>query len=135
MAKSKHPERKLLVEGKTDLFFIAELWKKQRNTDALNHFQIVPMDGKERLIQSVSDNDDAIWKPEITHLGIVVDADANAETSLQSVCDALNRRGIIGFSRELHTSGNICTIDGIRIGVWVMPDNKREGILRHQSRH
>ena len=42
----QHPEKKLLVEGNTDLYFIAELWKKQMKTDALKHFSIHNCKGK-----------------------------------------------------------------------------------------
>lgn len=128
MAKSKYPERKLLVEGTTDLFFIAELWKKQRNSDALDHFQIISMDGKEKLIQSLSDSNNVIWKSKTTHLGIVVDADTSAENTLQSVCNALERGGYTGLSQRLEVSGQIQNINGVNFGVWVMPDNKQPGM-------
>ena len=51
----QHPERILLVEGKTDLYFIAELWRKQTGIEASKHFSIIASGGKEQLIQDVAD--------------------------------------------------------------------------------
>ena len=42
-----HPEKKLLVEGQTDKYFIAELWKKRTGTDAVKHFSIHDCGGKQ----------------------------------------------------------------------------------------
>jgi hypothetical protein len=127
-----HPEKKLLVEGQTDKYFIAELWKKQTGTDALKHFTVYDCEGKENVIQSLADfeNDQHfIWKTKpTTHLGIVIDADEDAENTLQSVADALGRGGLIGFPKELNPQGLICEVNSLRLGIWIMPNNAAAGI-------
>ena len=130
--KKHHPERKLLVEGKTDLYFIAELWKKQIGIDAARYFSIIDCGGKEQLVQNIADfgNDrNNIWKATpTTHLGIVIDADESAANTLQSVADALNRAGFAGFPKVLNSQGLICEINSIQIGVWIMPNNAAPGM-------
>jgi hypothetical protein len=128
----KYPERKLLVEGQTDKYFVAELWKKQIGTDALKHFTIHDCEGKDNLIQSLADfgNDQHfIWKTTpTTHLGIVIDADESAESTLQSVSDALIRGGLVGLPKELNSQGIVYEVESLRLGVWVMPNNANAGM-------
>ena len=128
----KHPERKLLVEGNTDKYFIAGLWKKQTGIDALKRFTIISCEGKDTLIQTVADFRDTqtnIWKmAPTTHLGIVVDADECAVGTLQSITDALDRAGLVGFPKELNSQGMIHEVNSLRIGVWIMPNNADPGM-------
>ena len=102
------------VEGKTDLYFIAELWRKQTGIDASKHFSIIASGGKEQLIQDVADfgNDrNNIWKSApTTHLGIVIDADESAANTFQSVADALDRAGFTDFPKVLNSQGLICEV-------------------------
>lgn len=123
-------DRRLLVEGPGDLYFIAELWRKQVGTDAKKTFKIVQQNGKENLIRKLADQNDTIWKRKtMTHLGIVVDADESAERTLQSVADALNRSGHRGLPVTPEPEGVIHVIDGLKIGVWIMPDNHSPGMV------
>jgi hypothetical protein len=128
----KFPEKKLLVEGNTDKYFIAQLWKKQMRTDALKHFTVHDCEGKENVILSLADfehDQHFIWKTKpTTHLGIVIDADENAENTLQSVADALGRGGLSGFPKVLNAQGLICEINSVRLGVWIMPNNADAGM-------
>lgn len=95
-------DRRLLVEGPADLYLIAELWRKQIGTDAQHSFKIVKQDGKDSLIRKLADPDDTIWKRKtLTHLGIVVDADESAASTLQSLSEALKRSGRAGVPSTL----------------------------------
>lgn len=122
-------DRRLIVEGPSDLYFIAHLWLKQTGIDAKKTFKIVRQEGKENLIRKLADPGDLIWKRKtMTHLGIVIDADKSAVSTLQSVSDALKRAGYAGFPTTLEPSGLIQIIDGLKIGVWVMPNNIDPGM-------
>ncbi len=66
-------------------------------------------------------------------LGIIVDADEAPQQRWQSIRDALNQ-GIpdiqAALPMDLPETGLIHqTQRGIRFGVWMMPDNRREGML------
>ena len=128
----QRPEKKLLVEGSTDKYFIAELWRKQTGTDAIKHFSIDFCGGKDNLIQAVADFENtknSIWKEiPTTHLGIVVDADECAVGTLQSITDALDRAGLVGFPKALNSQGMIHEVNSLRIGVWIMPNNADPGM-------
>ena len=127
-----HPEKKLLVEGQTDKYFIAELWRRQMGTDAVKHFSIHDCGGKDNLIQALADFGNVqydVWKvPPTTHLGIVIDADESAEHTLQSVSDALGRGGLTGFPKVLNSQGLIYEVNSVRLGVWIMPNNADAGM-------
>ena len=129
--RHRHPERKLLVEGITDLYFIAELWRKQMGTDAHKHFSIHECEGKDNLIQTLADfrNDQHfIWRTApTTHLGIVIDADESAENTLQSVADALGRGGLTDIPKGLNPQGLIYEVNSLRLGIWIMPNNADAG--------
>jgi len=125
-------KKKLLVEGSADLYFIAELWRKQMGTDALKHFSILDCGGKNNLLQTLADfkNDQhVLWRvAPTTHLGIVIDADESAENTLRSVSDALGRGGLIGCPMTLNSQGIIYEVDALRLGVWIMPNNADAGM-------
>ena len=128
----KNPEKKLLVEGQTDKYFIAELWRKQTGTDAAKHFSIHDCEGKDNLIQTLADFGNVqhnIWKTApTTHLGIVIDADESAEHTLQSVSDAIGRGGLSGVPKALNSQGLIYEVNSVRLGVWIMPNNADAGM-------
>jgi hypothetical protein len=130
--KYKHPEKKLLVEGHTDKYLLAELRRKQTGTDALKHFAIHSCEGKDNLIQALADFGSVrsnIWKTlPTTHLGIVIDADESAESTLQCVSDALGRGGLSGFPKSLSTQGIIYEVNALWVGVWIMPNNADAGM-------
>lgn len=122
-------DRRLIVEGSADLYFIAELWRNQTGTDARKSFTIVQQDGKESMIRKLANPDGTIWKRKtMTHLGIVIDADEDAANTLYSVSNALNRSGHSGFPTTLTSTGLIHEIGDLRIGVWIMPENFGPGM-------
>ena len=72
----------------------------------------------------------AIKDPDITNLGIVVDADDSAESTWQSVRAALEKTGCTNLPAKPESNGLILQPNSNlpylqkTIGVWIMPDNQ-----------
>lgn len=83
--------------------------------------------GKKQVLTSISA---AVKDPDITNLGIVVDADDSAESTWQSVRDALEKTGYTDLPAKPEPNGLILQSNSSlpylqkRIGVWIMPDNE-----------
>jgi hypothetical protein len=63
-------------------------------------------------------------------LGVVMDADTNIANQWASVARVLNKHGCHNTPQFPCPHGTIViTRDGKKIGIWVMPDNQRNGAL------
>jgi hypothetical protein len=121
----------LLVEGKQDRFTIPELieangvnWGTRNNPVVY----IRDCEGYQNLIDS-----DVIavelQASGLSTLGIIVDADENPSGRWQSIYSAC-RKSIPDIPDQLSEDGLIhTTSEGIRFGVWIMPDNQAQGML------
>lgn len=117
---------KLLVEGKDDLFVIANIRDTHRLTD---NFEIVDCEGVEKMPDQIIARIKR-QRPNITAIGIVVDADQDLKARWNSIRDILVKEDyVVPFKPE--KDGTI--ISGIgrnpTIGVWLMPDNLQSGML------
>jgi hypothetical protein len=121
----------LLVEGKQDLRVIPELmeangvrWGTRKNPVVF----IRDYDGYQNLI----DPDviaTELQASSLSALGIMIDADEHPEQRWQSIRNA-SLRNIPDLPETLPEEGLIhITPDRIRFGVWLMPDNKMNGML------
>lgn len=83
--------------------------------------------GKSEILRDIRA---AVKDPDITNLGIVVDADDSAENTWQSVRAALEKTGCNNLPAKPELNGLILLPDSSlpylqkRIGVWIMPDNQ-----------
>lgn len=74
---------------------------------------------------------------ELTHLGVVVDADDDVDAAFQSVIAKLSRHADWSYpdvQDDLTSDGwigeaKLSTGDSVRVGVWIMPDNVSPGAL------
>lgn len=124
-------ERVLLVEGKTDCFVIAQLmeangipWKPKENPPVF----IRDCKGYSQLVDSMTISTE-LKARELKALGLIVDADVDLISRWQSVRNAF-LKSIPDLPDKLPDSGLIhITQDGIRFGIWIMPDNQIQGML------
>ena len=128
MQESDSHPRVLLVEGPDDKHVVIHL--RERSGLAQN-FEIVEKEGINSLLDSIEVEVDI---PGRTVLGIVLDADDNPSARWQALTDRLNRLrqedrfDLPELPAQPEPSGTI--IEGrLRIGVWLMPDNRSTGEL------
>jgi hypothetical protein len=123
--------RKLLVEGDEEKrvipYFMDEhvLWGNKQDEWAVS---ISEFGGVDELLKP--GNIEAESKvPGLRAMGIVVDADDHFDSRWARVRERC-RRVIDSFPEELPPEGLIYeTPHGLRIGVWIMPDNQSRGML------
>ena len=117
--------RLLLVEGADDEHVIRHLYEQARG--AVN-FDIAQMGGVSQLREEIEAHAKA---PGRTVLGIVIDANSDAQVRWQSVRDAVVRVGV-RLPSAPGLGGTIVAPSASgtpKVGVWLMPDNKEPGEL------
>lgn len=124
-------QKVLLVEGKDDLYVIADLLKYHLKIDDVKKIlNIKDKEGIENLLESIPDE---IRASGVERIGIVVDADTDIDARWQAVCNRLKTLNI-EVPNTPEPDGTILNFtraddQEIRIGIWIMPDNKVPGIL------
>lgn len=124
-----HPKI-LLVEGNQEIRVIPELMKRngipwERNNepvyiDGNKGYQYLVKPGRIKPILKAS---------ELLALGIIIDADDNPLGRWQSIRNAV-LESIPDIPKVLPEEGLIhTTLEGIKFGIWIMPDNKIQGML------
>jgi len=128
---SKSPEKVLLVEGKQDARVIPYLIEANGIVWEINKKPVVYIrdcEGNSNLVDSdiiISE----LQASELSTLGIIIDADDDALASWQSIRNA-SLKGIPDIPQFLPEDGLIhTTSEGIKFGIWIMPDNKMRGML------
>lgn len=136
MARNDH-SKVLWVEGKSDMFAIAELMQANGITWPESRRETPPV--------LISDRDSYrnIAKPSLirnqlkssnlTNFGIIVDADQDFASRWQSLRNAC-LQSIPDIPTELPTTGllhthAITSERQIKFGIWIMPDNIQQGML------
>lgn len=125
-----HPKR-LLVEGDEDKRVIAELMDKfvvwgEKKTEAV--VLIKAFDGIEPLLKAGAIEAE-LNIADLEVLGIVIDADDQRDKCWATV-SRLCGEVIPDFPEDLPVGGLIYEApSGLRIGVWIMPDNQSPGML------
>jgi len=128
MTNQNHP-KKLLVEGPDDKHVVPPLmeangvaWPDKHRPVEIRTFDGLPKLLKPGVIE-------ALLKSSGTRIvGIVVDADENAQTRYQEI-----RARCIGVFPELDpilpSTGVIKTHNELKLGIWIMPNNEAKGML------
>ena len=128
---TRTPKKILLVEGKDELRLIPELMEKNGVIWKINGKTVVHIedrDGKENLVNS-TEISAQLKEAELSMLGIIIDADEDPLGSWQSIRNA-SLKSIPDIPEILPEDGLIHTTSkGIKFGIWIMPDNKTEGML------
>jgi len=135
-------DRVLVVEGVDDAHAIRNLGYQHGVSiciegDDYDEKCIISPAGGFSNVGTVSKN----WlklKGEITHLGIVVDADESAIRTYRSVVEALfhfdGNKSYADVAENLKSEGRVdqtsnSADDPVRVGIWIMPDNENSGAL------
>jgi len=128
---SRHSRNKLLVEGEQDkrVFpFLLDAHIVWGNSEVDWPVDIVAYNGVDDLLED-GEIQTQLKTPEIEALGIVVDAN----DSLESRWQAIRGRCLAAFPslvEDLPQEGLITVNDsGLRLGIWIMPDNRTVGML------
>lgn len=126
---SKPVSRYLLLEGNSDQRVVENLCIRH----GLEVPRIILPNGINRLLDGIPDRINA---PGLEVMGIVVDADTSLEARWQALRDRLQDRDKLAelayrdFPAAPVAEGWISQrVDLPRIGIWLMPDNRRIGIL------
>ncbi len=128
MQESDSHPRVLLVEGPDDKHVVIHLSERSGLTP---NFRIVEKEGKDSLLDAIEVEVDI---PGRTVLGIMLDANDDLDARWQAVTDRLNRLrqedhfDLPDLPAQTEPGGTI--IHGrLRIGIWLMPDNRSSGEL------
>ena len=128
MQESDSHPRVLLVEGPDDKHVVIHLSER---SELEQNFWIIEKEGKDKLIDSIVLE---ARTPGRTVLGIVLDANNNPDARWQALTDRLNRLrqedhfDLPELPAQPEPSGTIIE-GGLRIGIWLMPDNRSTGEL------
>ncbi|MDR1962213.1 MAG: hypothetical protein LBQ50_00340 [Planctomycetaceae bacterium] len=116
-------EQKLLVEGKDDQHVI---WALCQQFGVKESFDVIDCEGFNNLFEQIPQR---LKQSGIKTLGIIVDADTDINARWQSIKNSVSLYGFI-VSDRLPPEGLIFeNAEGIKIGVWVMPNNETNGML------
>jgi len=121
--------RLLLVEGKDDKHVVTHLC---RANDIEVTFDIdrPAGGGVEHLLDQVPAR---LNEAGMERLAVIVDADTAAQSRWEQLRDRLRRRGYDGIPDAPGEKGTVVDlsagVDRIRLGIWIMPDNRLPGTL------
>ncbi len=128
---SKYRPKKLIVEGDQDKRVIPQLieangiaWGETKETAIV----YIESYGSDQFV------DETFISTELkesgrTALGLIIDADNDFNARWASIKNACSK-SIADLPEEIPESGLIClTTAGVKFGVWIMPDNKTQGML------
>lgn len=131
MSSKVHPKR-LLVEGREEQRVIPELIEKNGIAWGSNKdswiVKIDEFDGVEKLLKpGVIEAE--LKSSGLSHLGILVDADDVLENRWAAIRDRCSK-AFPNLPKTFPNTGIIAENDvGLRLGVWIMPDNITAGML------
>ena len=130
------PDRVLLVEGQDDFHVVRQICERN---PIMPKFDILPQGGKDRLLKAIGPEINAEGRRAV---GILMDADDDLDAQWQAIVNRLRQRARTYAHFNLPdlpalpvASGTIIESTGVnsdarlRIGIWLMPDNRSTGEL------
>jgi hypothetical protein len=126
MSKGENFNKKLLVEGNDDKHVILALCKKYQICE---NFDIIDCKGIDNLLKQIP----LTFKTSgIETIGIIIDADEDLQSRWNCLKHILSTNGC-KVLQTLPKTGLILENDsqeaGVKIGVWIMPNNDSNGML------
>ena len=122
MESKKDMNQILLVEGKDDQHVIWALCEKHQMVE---NFEVIDCKGINKLIEQTPIR---FKTSGIRTVGIIIDADDQLDQRWEKVKGVLQSSGF-SISGSLPEDGLIVSNDTHKAGVWMMPDNKINGML------
>jgi hypothetical protein len=120
-AKEKF-SKKLLVEGNDDKHVIWALCEKYKIPET---FDVVDCGGIEHLFENIPVR---FKESGVTTIGIIIDADVDITIRWNTLKTVLSKTGFT-VPNVFPKTGLILQNNDQKVGVWIMPDNKTNGIL------
>lgn len=130
------PDRVLLVEGQDDFHVVRQICERN---PIMPNFDILPQGGKDRLLKAIGPELNAEGRKAV---GILMDADDDLDAQWQAIVNRLLQRARMYDHFSLSdlpahpvATGAIIESTGmisdapLRIGIWLMPDNRSTGEL------
>ncbi|MCB9552348.1 MAG: hypothetical protein H6705_10780 [Myxococcales bacterium] len=119
--------RVLLVEGSDDEQIVYQFCNLH-GIDNRARFRVMARDGYEDLRKTLPVD---LKAPGVEVVGAIVDADVEPARRWQSMRDVIERFGVTGLPDEMPPSGLIVpeAPRRPRIGLWMMPDNRGDGMI------
>jgi len=125
MTKGYYP-KKLLVEGAEDKRVLPELLELNGISWGRKPVFIQDCEGYKNINTDRVSTE--LQAGGLTNLGVMIDADNCPSERWQSIRNSC-LKSIPDMPKKLPDTGLIHTTDGIKFGVWMMPDNKIQGML------
>lgn len=114
--------KKLLVEGNDDQHVIWALCEKFKVT---HNFDVIDCEGIDNLLLQIPIR---FKQSDLNALGIIIDADTDIKKRWASLSSQLAEQGF-SLPETIPNEGLVMEKNGIRIGVWIMPNNNLNGML------
>lgn len=121
-AVSIDARRQLLVEGRDEQEFFRELLRFL----AIEDIQIHAYGGKDNLGNFINNFVDVVGFGNVYSIGVVQDADENAQSALESVRSRLRNANLSVPLTYLQPAG-----ETVKVQIFVMPDNESNGALEN----
>jgi len=112
----------LLVEGNDDQHVIWALCKKFNIPE---NFEVKETGGIDQLFKQLPVR---LKEADVTTIGIIIDADTNMNSRWATLNKILKEQ-LPDFPKEANANGTILEKEDFKVGVWLMPDNKTNGML------
>lgn len=123
-ARNKLPARVLLVEGKDDSAVVQSLCNYHRVPEV---FAVQPKQGDTKLLDGLPLE---LRRRGMDRLGIVLDADSDAQARWDAVRGTLQQEGYEALPDDPDSNGIVISApERPRFGAWIMPDNTAPGML------
>lgn len=134
-------ERLLIVEGEEDQKFFSTICREEIGAGVHVTVHVHEKRGKQKAIETFGDRLAMLSSASHLRVGLVVDADRqaiNATDGFANTRKATNDRLAAAAFNPLTsgngTSGLLATSNSrprVKVGAWIMPDNKSDGYLEH----
>ncbi len=122
------PVSQLVVEGKDDQHV---MWALCQRHQVPQTFEVVtPGYGSGGITELLNSIPVRLKISGLQALGLVLDADQDIQSRWEAVCQRLRRAGYENLPAQPDSNGTIITSEhAVRVGVWLMPNNRIPGIL------
>ena len=118
-------DRLLLVEGKDEAYLFDALLKHRFGNAGRREIQIIDAGGRDRFRRNIVAIKTVVGsRPPLRALGVIRDADDNAGSAFQSVCDALRHAGYKPPAAHGKVSNG-----NPPVGVFILPDGAGAGAI------
>jgi hypothetical protein len=129
--------QRLLVEGVNDLHFISNLalaldLPKVKGYETAQKYRdefVVVANSKNNIKNELTA---LLLEPNLSNLGIILDTDQKTiDSNWQSVTSILKNKYESFLPKSHDINGPIIQTPFLKIGIWIMPNNQKQGYLEH----